>query len=105
MGIHNAGYILSAPAKADWQQTIKTGVECWGLIQAHRYIEQIANTLALLVQHPNIGRQRLDLFEGVQCFPVGSHVIYYRYKPDCFEVCGFCINGWMPDAHRGKQTF
>ena len=39
-----------------------------------------------LASHPNLGRSRDELAEGLRSFPVGRYVIFYRAIPEGVEI-------------------
>jgi toxin ParE1/3/4 len=39
-----------------------------------------------LAGHPNLGRSRDELEEGIRSFPVGKYVIFYRVIPAGVEI-------------------
>jgi toxin ParE1/3/4 len=52
---------------------------------ADRFLDTIEEKLLMLATHPNMGRncgRKCDeLRSGVQRFPVGNHVVFYRLQP------------------------
>src|SRR4051794_7829436 len=49
----------------------------WGLDQRRRYGGQLRRTLRSLVENPELGPQRDELYPGCRSLVVGSHVIFY----------------------------
>jgi toxin ParE1/3/4 len=43
--------------------------------------ERINETILMLAEHPEAGRARDDLQEGLRHFPVGSYLIFYTIGP------------------------
>ena len=57
----------------------------WGVSQAERYTAEIRDTCQSLASGRKTGR-RLTVRPGYLSYPCGSHVIYYRDRPDRLEV-------------------
>ena len=53
-----------------------------GLNTADGLLDAITQRFLMLATHPEAGRARPDIGEGVRCFPVRSFVIYYRATVD-----------------------
>lgn len=45
---------------------------------ARKYIATLLDKMLLLLQSPQLGRQRDDLRPGMRTMPVGNHVIFYK---------------------------
>ena len=56
--------------------------ERWGLAQALRYVDEIEARFTELARLPKSGRAAADVLPGLRASPFGSHVIYYRDRPD-----------------------
>ena len=79
-------YKLSKPAEADLAQTLKQGIEIWGITQTIEYADLINDTLELLTKHPQMGRDRSHIKSGIRSFRVESHIVFYREKDNQLEV-------------------
>ena len=67
-------------------------IEIWNYIaddserNADTFIDKLYDTLQTLSSQPGVGRRRDELAPGVQSFPFGRYVIFYRMVPDAIEV-------------------
>jgi len=79
-------YRLSPTALNDldaiWDSTART----WSISQAETYIRGLAADLDLLVQHPGIARERVEICPPVRLSRSGSHLIIYRIEPEWLDV-------------------
>ena len=67
-------------------------VDIWSYIaddsEAHAdaFIDKIHETMKLLARQPRLGRRRDELAPGIQSFPVGRYVIFYRVAKSATEI-------------------
>jgi toxin ParE1/3/4 len=67
-------------------------IEIWSYIaddseaNADGFIDKIYDTMELLAGQPGMGRNREELAPGIQSFPVGRYVIFYRVVTGGMEV-------------------
>ena len=67
-------------------------VDIWSYIaddsEAHAdaFIDKIHETMKLLARQPRLGRRRDELAPGIQSFPVGRYVIFYRVAKSAAEI-------------------
>lgn len=54
--------------------------------QADTFVDLIDQKFQELARHPNMGRSREELDEGLRSFPVGRYVIFYRIIPEGIEI-------------------
>ncbi len=54
--------------------------------RADAFIDSIDQKLQTLASHPNLGRSREELAQGLRSFPVGRQVIFYRVIPGGVEI-------------------
>jgi len=54
--------------------------------RADAFVDLIDQKFQELARHPNMGRARDELAEGLRSFPVGRHVIFYRVVPEGVEI-------------------
>ncbi|MDD3581331.1 MAG: type II toxin-antitoxin system RelE/ParE family toxin [Desulfobacca sp.] len=54
--------------------------------RADAFIDLIDRKFHELASHPNMGRSRDELSEGLRSFPVGRYVIFYRPLPQGVEI-------------------
>ena len=77
---------LSRRASRDVETVQRYSVKQWGTEQAKLYDEAIVRALTILQEHPNLGRDRSDLLQGLRTHPVGSHIIFYRVFGDTLII-------------------
>ena len=58
----------------------------WSIGQAETYIRAIASDMSLLVRHPAIARERLEIRPPVRVYRSGSHLIIYRIEASWLDV-------------------
>lgn len=68
---------LSRLARADILD-IWTYVAADNLIAADRVLERIERIFESIAEHPELGRERSEIMEGLRSFAVMSWVIFYR---------------------------
>jgi len=67
-------------------------IEIWGYIaddsvaNADAFIDKLYETLQVLGRQPGSGRRREELAPGMQSFPFGRYVIFYRALKDAIEI-------------------
>jgi toxin ParE1/3/4 len=54
--------------------------------RADAFVDLIDQKFHELASHPNMGRSRDELAEGLRSFPVGRYVIFYRPLPQGVEI-------------------
>jgi len=54
--------------------------------RADSFIDLFDQKFQELSRHPNLGRSRDELEEGIRSFPVGKNVIFYRIMPEGLEI-------------------
>ena len=53
---------------------------------AFKLIDRLESASEQIAQSPGIGRMREELAVGLQSFPVGKYVIFYRVRGSAIEV-------------------
>jgi toxin ParE1/3/4 len=67
-------------------------IEIWSYIadnsEAHAdtFIDRLYEALQVLGRQPGLGRRREELAPGMQSFPYGRYVIFYRAVTDAIEI-------------------
>lgn len=77
---------LTPQAHADLDGIWEFSVRQWSVDQAETYLRTLNSTMQLLTEQPELGRKIDDIREGYLKFPVASHLLIYRVKPDCIEI-------------------
>jgi toxin ParE1/3/4 len=78
-------YRLSTAAQTDLD-------DCWLYIArdnpqaADRFLDALEEKFSMLATHPGLGRKCDELRPGLQRFPVGTHVIFYRLRTKHIEI-------------------
>jgi toxin ParE1/3/4 len=78
-------YRLSSAAQRDLD-------DCWFYIAqdnedaADRFLDAIGKKLVMLAAHPNVGRSCDELAPDLQRLTVGSHVVFFRRRPNYIEI-------------------
>jgi toxin ParE1/3/4 len=71
--------LLIAPeARADLNGIRLYTQQQWGVDQRRRYGDRLRQAMRSLVDHPELGTPRDDLYPGCRGLVVGRHVIFYR---------------------------
>ena len=66
--------------------------EIWSYIaddsvpSADAFMDKLYETIQLLARQPGAGRHREDLASGIQSFPFGRYVIFYREVASAIEI-------------------
>jgi len=75
-------YRLTVAAADDVAAIFGEGLEQFGLAQADRYHEGLAETFAFLAEHPRIAREREEIRKSVRIYPFKAHLIVYELEAD-----------------------
>ncbi len=46
--------------------------------RADEFLDQVEAKLQTLASNPGLGRRREELLDGLQSFPIGNYVVFYR---------------------------
>lgn len=96
-----ARFELAQRAQADLQAIADYTIERWGVAQTQKYLQALETRMLQLAERPLLGHQRSDLAEGVLCFPIESHVIYYARAG--FGIFVLRVLHKRQDPHRHLQ--
>jgi len=67
-------------------------IEIWSYIaedsvaNADAFIDKMYETIQFLADKPGLGRHREELAPGIQSFPFGRYIIFYRVVAGAIEV-------------------
>ena len=78
--------VNSSLADADLLEIWLYTAEEWNLSQADKYLDQLANTLKNLVDHPEMGKERDELRKGYRSLLVNHHIVFYRVIDDEIQI-------------------
>ena len=76
---------LSPLAQADLDGIWKYTTAQWDEGQAQTYVLGLDASMKLLAENPQMGRAIDEIRKGYFKFPVASHILIYRLKPDAIE--------------------
>lgn len=79
-------YILSQKTKEDIDTIFDFGCQMFGKEQALNYLIGLRSHFELLLRHPEIGKRRDEIKEGLFSFPYASHIIFYRILKDQIRI-------------------
>lgn len=79
-------YILSQKTKEDIEAIFDFGCQKFGKEQALNYLTGLRSHFELLLKHPDIGKKRDEIKEGLYSFPYASHIIFYRFLRDQIRI-------------------
>lgn len=85
---------LSGKAEWDLEEIWDYTAARWGVDQAELYIRQLVAALEALASTPDVGRPCDDILPGYRKHPVGSHVVFYKPRPDRIDVVRI-LRQWM----------
>ncbi|MEA1849049.1 type II toxin-antitoxin system RelE/ParE family toxin [Chryseobacterium sp. MHB01] len=71
-------YILSEAADKDLEDIFDYTLNNFGFDQAEKYLLEIEEVFQILVLHPESGKARNEIKEGLYSFPKDNHIIFYR---------------------------
>jgi toxin ParE1/3/4 len=69
---------LTSGADRDVAQIALHTESIWSQEQSFNYAAAITQTFAMLRDHPQLGRQREDIFPGCRSVQVEHHIVYYH---------------------------
>ena len=67
-------------------------IEIWSYIaddsaaNADAFIDKIYEKMEMVVRQPGSGRRRDELAQGIQSFPLGRYIIFYRVVTGAIEI-------------------
>ena len=77
---------LSDDAAFDIEDVLLHTQERWGAEQRRRYRVRLFQAMRSLLDHPELGRLRDELFPGCRGLVVEQHVVYYRVDDDAIAI-------------------
>ena len=99
MGPRLASIVRTGDADEDLQVIGAYGASQWGLDSAIEFVRGFDEAFALLMRHPDVGRRRDELGDGVRSWLHRSHVIYYLHVGE-EVVIGRILHGSIEPASR-----
>lgn len=80
------GWVLSPAAEADLSGIWLEGASRWGVAQAEHYADGLFALFDLLVEFPEIARERAEFSPAVRIHPSGAHLVIYRQADQGIEI-------------------
>jgi toxin ParE1/3/4 len=82
----NSGWVLRPAAEADLSDIWLEGAASWGIERAERNADGFFAFFDLLVEFPEIARERAELSPPVRIHPSGAHLVTYRHIEQGIEI-------------------
>ena len=99
MSAHSRSVSLTQEAQRDYDDILLYGLRTWGAEQTRRYQIRLDEAIAELVDFPEIGPRRDDLFTGCRRRLVEHHIIYYCIENDAIVVVNILHERADPARH------
>lgn len=81
-----SGWVLRPAAEDDLSNIWLQGAVTWGVEQAERYADGFFALFDLLVEFPEIARERAEFSPPVRIHPSGAHLVIYRQSDLGIEI-------------------
>ncbi len=98
------GYRLTPDAQSDLIEIRRYTLKQWGRSQSQKYLSELRQSIRLLAETPNLGKQRPDVASGVFSYPYVSHVIYYVIHAHQLIVFGVLHKRMVPLKHLANRA-
>ena len=79
---------LTPKAKEDLKIIGRYTIKRWGKEQRNLYLKALEKRFIWFSEHPNLGKQRLDISKGYYSYPQGEHVIFYLIDERHIDIIG-----------------
>ncbi len=79
-------YRLTPAARDDLEDIWRYGAQTWSPDQAERYMAVLEKTFGLLLEMPEMARERPEFTPPVRLHPSAGHIIVYRIEPDHLAI-------------------
>jgi len=73
-----ANFRIKAAAKTDLKGIAKFTEKTWGRKQRNKYIAEFDHAFHQLAENNELGKSCGYIRTGYRCFPIGSHIIFYK---------------------------
>lgn len=80
------GWVLRPAAEADLSGIWLEGASRWGVEQAEHYTDGLFALFDLLVEFPEIARERAEFSPPVRIHTSGAHLVIYRRERQGIEI-------------------
>ena len=92
-------YRLTAAAQRDLSSIWDFTEERWDVRQAETYVTEIRAAIERIADDPRRGRACDEIREGYRRYGIGSHVLFYRQRPDGVDVIRMLHQRMDPTRH------
>ena len=75
-------------AKEDLKTIGRYTMKRWGKEQRNLYLKNLEKRFIWLAEHPNLGKQRLDIAKNYYSYPQGEHVVFYLIGDRHIDIIG-----------------
>ena len=82
----SSGWALRPAAEADLVEIWLHGAANCGVEQAERYVDGLFAVFDLLVEFPEMSRERAEFSRPVRIHPTGAHLVIYRQVDEKIEI-------------------
>ena len=79
-------YEISPAADRDLEEIYDYVKDRFSTDHAEEYLLDLEILFDLLVQNPEMGRQRDEVRPGLRSFPKNQHIVFYRLSPDRVRI-------------------
>jgi toxin ParE1/3/4 len=86
-------------ARQDLKDIWRYGFETWGETQADHYLAELDAGMALLREHPALGKARDELRPGYRSLQINEHLVYYLVTPSVIRIVRVLHVRMDPDRH------
>ena len=91
---------FSTKASLDLVGLLEFGVESWGEVAARRYSDRLTARIAGLLEHPELGPPANEVGIGLRRISAGSHVVFYRVRPNEIWISRILHASQEPRLHQ-----
>lgn len=82
----SSGWVLRPAAEGDLSEIWLQGASRWGVDQAEHYAAGLFALFDLLVEFPEIARERTEFSPPVRIHPSGAHLVIHRQDDQGREI-------------------
>ena len=79
-------YILSQKADTDIDTIFDYTENKFGFNQAVSYVGNLDIIFKQLIKHPNLGKERNEIKNGILSLSVGEHIVFYSIYKNCIRI-------------------
>ena len=98
-------YRFTDEAKEDLEGIVSYTHDKWGRDQVIKYLDGLKAKAIILVEHPAIGNDVSEYYEGLRATPYQSHVIYYVEQNKDIVIVRILHSAMLPTKHLDNISF